>query len=99
MKALKRYVIRRLPGNTNLMGPAQPNCYNICVTYPGHEMHLRDDFGRLSVTFCSNHADARLPNPKLLALHAACARVVHMSGAEEAFDDPDPNAEPSDESE
>jgi hypothetical protein len=27
-----------------------------------------------------------LPNPDLIALHAACARVAHMSGAAEYFD-------------
>ena len=36
--------------------------------------------------FTSNHGDAQLPNPKLLTLHAACARVVRMSGAAEAID-------------
>jgi hypothetical protein len=45
--------------------------------------HLQDD--RPSVTFSSSLGDALLPNPRLLALHAACARVVHMSGAAEAF--------------
>ena len=41
----------------------------------------------LYVTFSSNNLDARLPNPKLLALHAACARVAHMSGAAKTFDE------------
>lgn len=49
--------------------------------------HLHVDGDQLSVTFSSNHKDARVPNPKLLALHAACARVAHMSGAAEAFDE------------
>ena len=85
------------------MMSSQPNRYNVCVDHPGYERllrlynHLHDDNGRLSVTFSSNHKDARLPNPKLLALHAACARVVHMSGAAEAFDDLDRNAEALDE--
>ena len=48
---------------------------------------MRVDGNRLSVRFSSNNPDARLPNPKLLALHAACARVAHMSGAAEAFDE------------
>ena len=61
--------------------------------------HLRDDGGRLSVTFSSYHPDARVPNPKLLALHATCARVVHISGAAEAFKELDRNAEAFDESE
>jgi len=49
--------------------------------------HLRADGNRLCVTFSSNHENARVPDPKLLALHAACARVAHMSGAAEAFDE------------
>jgi len=43
--------------------------------------HLRVDGDRLSVTFYSNYQNARLPSPQLLALHAACARAAHMSGA------------------
>jgi len=86
------------------MTPAQPNRYDVHVTYWGYEKHLcvfkhlRDDRGRLSVTFRSNHADARLPNPKLLALHATCTRVAHMAGAIDALEDLDLNAETSDES-
>jgi len=85
------------------MMPAQPNHYNVCVDHPGYESyirrykHVRDDDGRLSVTFSSNHADARPPNPKLLALHAASARVVHMSGAAQAFHELDRNAKTFDE--
>ena len=37
------------------------------------------------VEFNSGHPDAPLPNPQLLALHATCARVAHMSGATEFF--------------
>lgn len=45
--------------------------------------HLHADGNHPSVKFSSNYADVRLPDPKLLALHAACARVVHMSGVTE----------------
>lgn len=48
--------------------------------------HLDADGNRLFVEFSSS-VDAQYPNPKLLALHAACARVAHMSGAAEAFDE------------
>lgn len=34
-----------------------------------------------------------LPDPRLLALHAVCARVAHMSGAAEALDDFDRDVE------
>ena len=77
---------------------SQPNCYEVCVPDPTSKIYLRmfkdfgclrDDGNRLYVTFSSynNNQNARLPNPKLLALHAACARVAHMSGAAEAFDE------------
>jgi len=104
LKVLRRCVISRLAGGTSVTS-AQVNHYNICVIHPGYEKDLRlygalrDDGGRLSVTFTSNRKDARLPNPKLLALHAACARVVHMSGAAAAFRDLDRNADALDESE
>ena len=49
--------------------------------------HLHVDGDRLSVTFTSNNKDARLPDPRLLALHAACARAVRMSGAAEVIDE------------
>jgi len=48
---------------------------------------------RPSVTFSSNHENARVPNPRLLALHAGCARVVHMSGDTEDFDELERNVE------
>ena len=41
----------------------------------------------LSVTFSSHHEGVRLPDPKLLALHAVCARVVNMSGPAKTFDE------------
>jgi hypothetical protein len=47
--------------------------------------HLHADGDRLSVTFSQCHKDLQLPDPRLLTLHAACARVAHMSGAAEAF--------------
>ena len=71
----------------------QPNHYTVCVCDKGNEEYLRQfghlhaDGDRLSVTFSSRHQSLRLPDPRLLALHAACARVAHMSGASEAFDE------------
>ncbi|KAF9654326.1 hypothetical protein BDM02DRAFT_3106658 [Thelephora ganbajun] len=73
-------------------GTDEPNCYTVCVSDRGIERYLRMfghlcvDGGRLYVTFSSNE-NTRLPDPKLLALHAACARVVRMSGAAEALDE------------
>ena len=32
------------------------------------------------------HSNSPLPNPKYLAIHAACCRVAHMSGAAEYLD-------------
>ncbi|KAF8596804.1 hypothetical protein BDV93DRAFT_610704 [Ceratobasidium sp. AG-I] len=34
-----------------------------------------------TVTFSTNHPELALPDRRYLALHAACAKVVHMSGA------------------
>ena len=36
-----------------------------------------------SVTFTSAVAGLPLPDPRYLALHAACAKVAHLSGAAE----------------
>jgi len=87
-KVQKRCVIGRLPGGTNQTCP-QPNRYKVCVFDQGHERYLRRlvDGGCRFVTFTSSHKNARPPEPKLLALHAACARVVRMSGAAEAIDE------------
>lgn len=38
------------------------------------------------ITFTSSQASLRLPNPKYLAIHAACARVVHMAGIAKVVD-------------
>jgi hypothetical protein len=47
--------------------------------------HLEADGDRFFVTFSQCHKDLQPPDPRLLTLHAACARVAHMSGAAEAF--------------
>jgi len=84
------YSYYRFPSGTNLTH-TQPNRYNVRVSDVDHMRylrmfgHLHAGGGPLSVTFSSNYKDARLPNPQLLALHAACARVAHMSGAAETF--------------
>jgi hypothetical protein len=49
--------------------------------------HLHVDGDRLYVTSSSNHTNLRVPNRHTLAFHAACARVAHMSGAANAFDE------------
>ena len=73
---------------------AQLHRYQVCVPDPIFKVHLRrceylesDDFGRLFVTFSPNDNGLALPDPRLLALHAACARVTHMSGVAEAFNE------------
>lgn len=38
------------------------------------------------VEFTSQFQEAPPPDPRLLALHAICARVAHMSGAVNFFD-------------
>jgi len=73
----------------------EPNRYTVCVSnrargcerYIRYCGYLHADGARLFVTFSSRHQNLCLPDPRLLALHAACARVAHMSGAAEAFDE------------
>jgi len=68
---------------------AQPNCYDVCVSHTALKRaliqlgRLRQDGDRLLVTFKGAH----LPDCKLLALHALCARVAHPSGAARAIDE------------
>jgi hypothetical protein len=79
---------------------AQPNCYQVCVSDPILKVHLRrceylesDNLGCLFVSFSPNDNGLALPDPRLLGLHATCARVAHMSGAAEAFDKVERNLE------
>ena len=55
--------------------------------------HLHADSDRLSVTFSQSHESLQLPNPQLLALHAACARIARMSGAAKAIEELEHNIE------
>ena len=93
-----RCVISRLLSGTNLTHE-QPNRYQVCVLLEAQKRMLRsagylhEDGDRLSVTFSSNHENARLPDPRLLALHAGCARVAHMTGAARAIAELERNAE------
>ena len=70
----------------------QPNHYDVCVSHDDSPVflrmfgHLHADGDRLSVTFSQSHEGLQLPNPQLLALHTACARVTHMSGVTKAFE-------------
>ncbi|KDQ16182.1 hypothetical protein BOTBODRAFT_31254 [Botryobasidium botryosum FD-172 SS1] len=41
---------------------------------------------RTKVVFSTDHPDIPLPNPRYLAVHAACAKVVHASGVAEVID-------------
>ncbi|KAF9643997.1 hypothetical protein BDM02DRAFT_3122647 [Thelephora ganbajun] len=73
----------------------EPNCYKVCVSDMTIEQHIRRISTRpetsgsgapLAVEFRSDLQGAPPPDPQLLALHATCARVAHMSGATEFFD-------------
>ncbi|CAL1697742.1 unnamed protein product [Somion occarium] len=68
-----------------------PNCYRVQVVDP---MFIIP--GRQLVTF-STHDTEHLPLPSadLLALHAACAKVAHLSGAAEYLDELDRHLETS----
>lgn len=72
----------------------QPGRYEVCVfnggdeeyicLFVGPKPHVDDD--PMAVEFTSQFEEAPPPDPVLLALHATCARVAHMSGAAEFFD-------------
>ncbi|KAG8993842.1 hypothetical protein FRB90_000587 [Tulasnella sp. 427] len=59
-----------------------PNTYNIRKT---HEMHNGPIYPPLppQVTLSSTDPSIPLPNPNYLSIHAACAKVAHLSGARE----------------
>jgi len=67
----------------------EPNRYHVCVARRGIEAYLRmsghlqtDSDKRLYVQFPSGNDESQEPpDSQLLALHAVCARVAHMSGA------------------
>ena len=66
----------------------------MCFSHPAYETYLLlskhlhpDQLGRLFVTFTRTDVRQEYPDPMLLGLHAACARVAHMSGAAEAFNE------------
>ena len=94
---MKCVIIGKPPSSINLT-PAQPNRYNIGVHYESLKRtlskidHLRVG-DRLSVTFTPQYKGARLPDPKLLTLHAVCAWVGHMSGAAKAIGELERDAE------
>lgn len=72
----------------------QPDRYKVCVfreadegyirLFKGPEPHV--DGAPMVVDFTSQLEQVPPPDPDLLALHATCARVAHMSGAAEFFD-------------
>lgn len=68
----------------------QPNCYKVCFLRAGdenlvhrifHHHDMSDCGSPLMVNLSSDLEGTPPPDRKLLALHAMCARVAHMSGA------------------
>ncbi|KAF8573903.1 hypothetical protein K439DRAFT_1399426 [Ramaria rubella] len=53
-----------------------PNSYHVCSTDPEFVQDISSP-----VIFTSTHPGLPLPDPRYLALHAACAKVAHVSGA------------------
>jgi len=65
------------------------------VFYESDERYIRRNFvgpkdhvdgAPMVIELASNSREAPPSDPQLLALHATCARVAHMSGAAEFFD-------------
>ncbi|KZV73561.1 hypothetical protein PENSPDRAFT_602621 [Peniophora sp. CONT] len=70
---------------------AELNAYEVCVHDPADMLPYRYD----NIVRFRDHSgrDLPLPSPRLLTLHAVCARVAHMSGATEFFDEIDRDIE------
>ena len=83
----------------------QSGCYEVCAFYKTDERYIRCLLGPkrhvdgvpVVVDFSSEVQGVSLPDPLLLALRAICARVAHMSGAAELFDQLECDAELEDE--
>ena len=60
-----------------------PNQYTLCSITPGLLLGLPQ-----TVTFTTQD-NVPLPDPRYLALHVACAKVAHLSGAGQHIDDVD----------
>jgi len=77
----------------------QPNRYKACVFYESDEGYIRRFVGPdapMVVGFASGYEEAPPPDPQLLALHVTCARVAHVSGAAEFFNQLQWDAEETD---
>ncbi|KAF9062237.1 hypothetical protein BDP27DRAFT_1233929 [Rhodocollybia butyracea] len=71
------------------------NCYRV-VLAPPYDKAYNSLGVRRQVTFRSSDPEKLpLPSPELLALHAACAKVAHLSGAAEHVDKLNREAESS----
>ena len=73
----------------------QPTRYKVCVFYESDERYIHRDFvgpedhvdgAPMVVEFASEYQEAPPPDPQLLALHAECTRVAHMSDAAKFLD-------------
>ncbi|KAF8130726.1 hypothetical protein EV363DRAFT_1450500 [Boletus edulis] len=67
------------------------HCYKVCFSDEQDRVSFMSKSSRLCidsfvVDFSSKDEQLTPPHPSLLALHATCARVAHMSGATEFFD-------------
>ena len=83
----------------------QPNRYKVCVFHESDERYIRRNFvgpkdhvdgAPMVVELASSYQEAPPPDPQLLALHATCARVAHMSGAAKFFNQMQWDAEETD---
>ena len=83
----------------------RPNRYKVCVFHESDEGYIHRVFvgpkdhvdgAPMVVEFASGYQEAPPPDPQLLALHATCARVAHMSGAAQFFNQLQWDAEETD---
>ncbi|TBU63545.1 hypothetical protein BD310DRAFT_916629 [Dichomitus squalens] len=60
---------------------SEPNVYRVAIA--PHCEAVRHPHNIPAVVHFTAHSNSPLPSPKYLAIHAACCRVAHMSGAAE----------------
>ncbi|KAG7085672.1 hypothetical protein E1B28_003217 [Marasmius oreades] len=65
------------------------NCYNVVDVMGLKPLPEKITFTRPAILSPGFHKESPFPSPELLALHASCAKVAHLSGAGEYLDELD----------
>ncbi|EPQ58694.1 hypothetical protein GLOTRDRAFT_137330 [Gloeophyllum trabeum ATCC 11539] len=69
----------------NAQGEVQPNLYDICCKYGASDLRALGFQQRVAFReIVMDRVHVPPPDARILALHAACARIAHLSGAAES---------------